>query len=45
MLWPLFALTPLETGLERPELDELEPEEEEAPWALITAAFLRQKKK
>lgn len=45
LLWPLlFALTPLETGLEFPEADELEPEaeEEEAPLALITAACLRQ---
>lgn len=44
LLWPLvFALTPLETGLEFPDADELEPEVEveEAPWALIAAACLR----
>lgn len=48
LLCPLvFALTPLETGLECPEEDELEPEAEveEAPWALIEAACLKQNKK
>lgn len=36
----LLALTPLDTGLVFPELDELEleAEVEEAPWVLITAA-------
>lgn len=47
LLWLLlFAVTPLETGLETgrefPEADEeLEAEAEEAPWALIAAACLR----
>lgn len=47
LLWLLlFAVTPLETGLETgrefPEADEeLEAEAEEAPWALIAAAFLQ----
>lgn len=44
-MWPLlFALTPLETGLEFPEADEPEPEAEveEALWALEVAACLRQ---
>lgn len=48
LLCPLvFALTPLETGLECPEEDELEPEAEveEAPWALIEAACLKQNTK
>lgn len=45
LLWFLvFALTPLETGLEFPEADELELEAEveveEAPWALDKAACL-----
>lgn len=45
LLWTLlFALTPLETGLEFPEADELEPEAEleEAVLTLIRAACLRQ---
>lgn len=40
----LFALKPLETGLEFPEADELEPEAEveEAVFTLIRAACLKQ---
>lgn len=43
LFWTLlFALTPLETGLEFPEADEVEPEAEEAVFTLIRAACLRQ---